>query len=1843
MKKRITKLLALLLAFTMVVCMDSSIIFALEKDSDIIISSTDDSDILITDSTVQQDAGQGTVQSVNGTDDESIIADDSSQTNVLRGDNDIIISDPAPVSNSNESKRSGRKSVDADKLFHRNLTVDEQEAKDKASADEEEVKKAKEGEDYLADEVIALCDTEAEAEEIAKAYADSTGYTVKVDSFSYGVAVLKMYGQPDRDKLNEYVGTASLNSVESFVKLGADTSNNLPAVYPNYIRYAYSVDTSNEHFTDPYLKSGSQYYQYYHELINDKFVWTKYENDATYKNNLKNIHVAVIDTGINYEHSDFSGVLGDHTNYVDYELDRDGYSYDSTPYEQSGGDTNAHGSNVAGIIGNIANGIGGRGVASGVTIDSYRALGRWGRGKDSWILSGLSAAVRKQGTKVINMSLGGTSFNSAYEPILTQARTKGILVIAAAGNENTSVNAYPAAYEGIMSVAALNSDYEKSDFSNYGNWVDIAAPGGELKPDGNSPNYERKEYLYASGMKNDTTTNTVVGMMGTSQATPVVSGCAALLFAQDTSRRPEYVEHLLKSTAKPLNSKYAIGVGCVNIAEAMEVDITVPAPSSDTPSGQIEEGTYVELSLPDFDYADDSVIKYTLNGKAPFDSNTSSGDVFTYDGSEPIFLSDESGSGKACICAQALVYGITSAPVTYNYTFDATLAGISIKTPNGKRYADVAEGKSIKLQAVNEPVYAENKTVTWTVADPQIATVDKNGIVKGINRGETQVTATAAGATDTINVYVKAPAEQIVINKNISLTLDDNTNNKYVIQNEDIKIYPLMTASGDYKLESSNTKVAVVEYDNGKYTVKAVSQGDAVITATTVDGTNLKDTENVHVGIKVSSIHISDKDGLNILTTKKNLTPDVIYNGNKQGTSSDADLEWIINSGSEYAKFENGILKANDNVSSQKTVTIQAKSGEIKSNKLSVKLYPITTKITALSQYFSVNYSYPLSYLFEINPSSAYGKLKYECNNKAVIIDNETETVFFSKAGNYSITAETLDGSKIKKSITAKINDPNEYIEGLKCKKDHPVIYPGKTIGMELVKKGNPYIPPDFDCKLGIYDNGYYKTKNNLISISGFNVTGLKTDALKSVDPGSVHYVYWGETYKFSKSTIYFYPRYSAHVELYPAGTSRVLPKFRGEDAFDEKWNPKTYNLNINDKGQITASSSPYNACQKYYTYKSSNTKVVTVDSSGWVKAVGNGKATVTVTAGDGSGKTAKVNFVVAKLAESITIGSKTSTFKVIPGKSLSLTATVLPANTADKKVTWEIVSGAEHATINASGTLSAKSPGRVTVKATNNASGRSDQKVIEIWPATKSITVNDEYKNGLKLYTTEVGDCHDQVLFKFKVESAIPGTSASEPTVTSSNTNIVTVEKESHSLDNPTITYTYIVTATGKAGSTTININATDGSGKKASIKVNVLVPVTDISISATGGVNTVTPGKTITLNAVVNKDASNKKVKWSIIPYEGKDVDETEELVKNYLGIDVDAFKKTGKITMKKGMNNADGYFDVKAEATDGSEKYATFTVYGKADKVAAIKINGEDGKEVKTAKLGTYQIPNDKTRTDDFATYRDFPISVYGDGYWYQDVPFVTSSNESIVRAEILRVDNISNSRKLRIYTYDSTQPYRSTKTGTATVTVKAADGSGKSATLKVTVSEPVRNIYLSADKSTRDIAANGKITMKATVPNDATNKKVNWSLKNADGKATISSSGVITPDKNLAVKTTIKAVATAADGYGTKAEETITLYPAQGNLAFYEGASKLPSSIQLTPGTTKVINVKGDKADAFADYLVTYGTGPIKIQYVKKNENGATTFKITAIKKGSSTVKAEARDGSGKSVKMKVTVK
>jgi subtilisin family serine protease len=273
--------------------------------------------------------------------------------------------------------------------------------------------------------------------------------------------------------------------------------------------------------------------------------WALQRVEAPYgwaASNGEGVIVAILDSGVDLDHPDLSdslwinpgevvgnGVDDDGNGYVD-----DLYGWDFIGYDNLPGDGNGHGTHVAGIAGATTdNGIGIAGLGWGVTLMPVRVLDSSGSGTTWSVAQGIRYAV-DQGALAVNLSLGGYGGDSTLEQAVQYAQSKGALVVAAAGNHNTSEAFYPAAYAGVLGVAATRSDDQKWPFSNYGPHVDLAAPGAAIY-------------------------STVPGagygdMSGTSMAAPIVSGLAALVWAKYPSATAAEVAAMIADGAEDLGS-----------------------------------------------------------------------------------------------------------------------------------------------------------------------------------------------------------------------------------------------------------------------------------------------------------------------------------------------------------------------------------------------------------------------------------------------------------------------------------------------------------------------------------------------------------------------------------------------------------------------------------------------------------------------------------------------------------------------------------------------------------------------------------------------------------------------------------------------------------------------------------------------------------------------------------------------------------------------------------------------------------------------------------------------------------------------------------------------------------------------------------------------------------------------------------------------------------------------------------------------------------------------------------------------------------------------------------------
>jgi subtilisin family serine protease len=226
--------------------------------------------------------------------------------------------------------------------------------------------------------------------------------------------------------------------------------------------------------------------------------------------------VAVVDTGVDYSHPDLQGVFVPGFDLVNNDAD---------PRDDQG-----HGTAVAGVIAaRTQNRVGQAGMCWKCSVMPVKVLDRNGSGPTSTIAAGIVWAVN-HGAQVINLSLGGAGTTQVLQDAVSFAASKGVLVLAAAGNSGSTTKFYPAAYPSVVSVGATQEDDTLYSWSNRGaDWVQVAAPGCDTAP------------VRGEGYGN---------FCGTSAATPVVSGIAGLALSLDPTITPDRLAQALRTTAR---------------------------------------------------------------------------------------------------------------------------------------------------------------------------------------------------------------------------------------------------------------------------------------------------------------------------------------------------------------------------------------------------------------------------------------------------------------------------------------------------------------------------------------------------------------------------------------------------------------------------------------------------------------------------------------------------------------------------------------------------------------------------------------------------------------------------------------------------------------------------------------------------------------------------------------------------------------------------------------------------------------------------------------------------------------------------------------------------------------------------------------------------------------------------------------------------------------------------------------------------------------------------------------------------------------------------------------------
>ncbi|MET1079577.1 MAG: S8 family serine peptidase [Pseudomonas sp.] len=327
--------------------------------------------------------------------------------------------------------------------------------------------------------------------------------------------------------------------------------------------------------------------------------------------NIASRKVCIVDTGYSLGHQDLpsSGITGN-----------DGYGSNDTGnwYE----DGNGHGTHVAGTIAALGgNNLGVVGVSPSGNIGLhivkvFNNAGNWAYGSD------LVAAIqqcRDAGSNVISMSLGGAGSSTTERNAMDAAYNAGVLVVAAAGNDGNSALSYPAAYESVISVAAVDSSRNKASFSQYNADVEIAAPGVAVRSTTPNNGYGNKS--------------------GTSMATPHASAVYALVWSQHTQCTAPQIRNAVNASAQDRGTagrdvNYGFGITQAKAASDL---ITTKGCAGDggTPPGNGETHPNLAATTGNWIYHSFTVPAGTASLKVKISGGSGDADLYVRSGSKP--------------------------------------------------------------------------------------------------------------------------------------------------------------------------------------------------------------------------------------------------------------------------------------------------------------------------------------------------------------------------------------------------------------------------------------------------------------------------------------------------------------------------------------------------------------------------------------------------------------------------------------------------------------------------------------------------------------------------------------------------------------------------------------------------------------------------------------------------------------------------------------------------------------------------------------------------------------------------------------------------------------------------------------------------------------------------------------------------------------------------------------------------------------------------------------------------------------------------------------------------------
>ncbi len=420
--------------------------------------------------------------------------------------------------------------------------------------------------------------------------------------------------------------------------------------------------------------------------------------------------VAVIDTGVDPNHSFFNGrILPTRIN-----TSTSGIRNDSM-------DDNGHGTQVAGVIVDTTH--------DNVFVQPYKVLDKYGAGTTLSLAAGINCAI-EDGVDVINISIGFDEESEVLKSAIDNAEINNILVVSASGNDGTDKKYYPASYNNVVKVTAVNKSGIVTNFSTYDNGVDFAAPGYEIQT--------------------TTLNGKYIKTRGTSVAAPFVAAVAAIIISYRETANPEEILEIMINACFEVsehNSEIKYGNGIIRAPEQPDKSklkdvVSAPYFSHETSFSQ------TELDVEIFCDTSGAQIYYTTDRSIPSPSNPN---AILYD-------------GKAIHASQTII--ITAAAYHENMYRSAITSFASIiapyvsadeltVTPSGTLLSYSGNATSItipdtingiEIKSIGACAF-ENKNVTEVILPDSVTSID-NGSFRNCTKLKTILARNASSVGD---------------------------------------------------------------------------------------------------------------------------------------------------------------------------------------------------------------------------------------------------------------------------------------------------------------------------------------------------------------------------------------------------------------------------------------------------------------------------------------------------------------------------------------------------------------------------------------------------------------------------------------------------------------------------------------------------------------------------------------------------------------------------------------------------------------------------------------------------------------------------------------------------------------------------------------------------------------------------------------------------------------------------------------------------------------------------------------------------------------------------------------